>query len=372
MKQHNQVGAIAVKEMRHIWRDKRSMLILFVLPALIVAIFGFVLSFEIRDVGVAVLLADKGPEARELVAKLDASDEFRVVSFLDHPDRIPEVLRLGNVKLVMIIPAGFGSFREPDSTLRLIIDGSYTRVATAVESAAKRIANQYWREKILYGRGVEVAAEPEVHFLYNPELKREAMPIPGLMMIIFLLVSSVMFSISMIRERENGTARLLMLAPLQSYRLVVGKAFPYLGIAIFHILSVWLLSYYLFGVTVAGTPLLFFFMCLLFALNAMVFGLLIAAWVNRQLEALIICWLFLFIPNVFLSGFIFPLQSMPDALSRFASLLPGTAFMDAYRGIVFRGTGMDMNLFSFLLLALPVIPVAGLAMLGLETRYSKR
>jgi len=351
------MGSIALKESRHIWRDKRSMMILFALPALIITIFGFVLSFEIKNVGVAPLILGNRAEAQKLLARFDASDQFCVVSPISSPDQIAGVLSRERVKMVVVFPESFGSYRQPDSTIHLFIDASYTRVATALESAAKQIVRD---------------GSPNVHFLYNPDLKREAMPIPGLMMIIFLLVSSVMFSISIIRERENGTARLLVLAPLSNGRWVVAKALPYLGIAIFHIASVWLLSYLLFGVTIAGSGVLFFLLCLLFSINSMAFGLLIASWVNRQLEALIVCWLFLFIPNLFLSGFIFPLQSMPEILRELAALMPGTAFMEGYRGIVFRGTGLDVNLRAFVLLALPLFPAARLAFWGILSRYSQR
>lgn len=372
MRRSTQIGAIALKELLHIWRDKRSMLILFALPALIVSIFGFVLSFEIKEVGVAALIQGNRAEAQRLLARFDASDQFHVVGSVSSPDQIANLLSTERVKMVVVFPESFGSFRRPDSTLHLFIDASYTRVATALESAAKQIVQQYGYEEqpgFVAFSGKESAT---VHFLYNPELKREAMPIPGLMMIIFLLVSSVMFSISVIRERENGTARLLVLAPLNNARWVVAKAIPYLGIAIFHIGSVWLLSYLLFGVSIAGSSALFFALCLLFSVNAMAFGLLIASWVNRQLEALIICWLFLFIPNLFLSGFIFPLQSMPDLLRGVAAFMPGTAFMEGYRGIVFRGTGFEVNLRYFLLLALPLFPLARLAFWGISTRYAQR
>jgi len=408
------IGAIAAKEARHIRRDRRSMLILFALPAVIVGIFGFVLSFEIENNAVAVLNQDRGALSRKLLHKTEVSRTFRLVEELSATADIHQAFSREDIKMVIVIPPGFSRAltQEGRLDLHLWLDASEPKVAWTMERGMKNITGELLRDLLppyvpgnLPIRPLPVSTpladarqtehlptvalaqkalvqntltqnaltpEPVIHFLYNPTLKKEAMPIPGLIMVIFILVSSIMLSISINKEKEHGTARLLNLTPLGTSSMLLGKTIPYLFISVFHILTVWLLSRHLFGVTVAGSGVHYFVLCVLFALNAMTFGILISSLVTRQLEALIICWLFLFIPNIFLSGFIFPVLNMPAFMRGLAGLLPGTSFIEAYRGIVFRGTGLAENASCLSFLAAEGVVVLGMAILIMKLRHNPR
>ncbi len=365
---------VAIKEIRHIWRDKLSMLILFALPALIVGLFGFVLSFEIREIHVAVLNEDRDAPAATLIQKIHASESFQVVKQLSHSEEITAAFAENDIRMVIVIPKEFSASLKSKNTpaVHLFIDASDPMAAAVMETSMSHLTGDFLLRTHPAVPGGVHSISPVIHFLYNPSLKKEVMPIPGLILMIFILISSIMLSISINREEEQGTGQWLVLTPLRTGSLLLGKSIPYFFIAVVHIASVWMVSRYLFEVRVNGNPLLFFSLCLLFALNAMTFGLMISAWVSRQLEALVLCWLFLFIPNVFLSGFIFPVLTMPPFLQGIAGLMPGTSFMEAYRGIVFRGSGLYENSGSFMLLILQGCVVLWIAGKGFACKYSKR
>jgi ABC-2 type transport system permease protein len=370
MKRSMTILATAQKEIRHIMRDRLSMLVLFLLPGLIAGVFGFVLSFEIRELSVAVFSEKYDPITDQLFRKIDASPGFRVVKQLELETDILPAFAEQDIRMVVVAPAGYtdrlAAGRPP--ALHLFADATDPRLAVAAGNYLEQLAGDFLQESFPEGFLLTESQVPQIRYLYNPELRKEVMPVPGLMMIIFILVSSIMLSVSLVKEKEQGTVRLLALTSLSSGSLVLGKAIPYFGIAVFHILSVWTINRFLFGVQIAGNPLLFFLLCLLFASNAMAFGLLIASRVNHQLEVAILCWLFLFIPNVFLSGFIFPLRFMPPLMQIVAWLMPGTSFIEAYRGIVFRGSGLAGNARPFLLLLIQSLLVLRMAYPAFSSR----
>ena len=366
MKSSLGILAVARKEVRHIWRDKLSMLILFVLPGLIVGVFGFVLSFEIKELHVAVFSEKHEPLAEQLFQKIDASTNFQVVKRLTRSEEIIAAFAENDIRIVIVIPNGFDKQltlgNNPE--VHLFLDASNSKLSLAAGSLVRKLITSFvletWPEYALQ----QPNNQPVVQFLYNPELRKEVMPVPGLMMIIFILISAIMLSVSIVKEKEQGTVRLLTLAPISVHNMVLGKSLPYLIITIFHIFSVWMINYFFFDVQIAGNSMLFLTLNFLFAINSMAFGLLISSRVKRQIEVSIICWLFLFIPNVFLSGFIFPIITMPHFLQILAWVMPGTSFIEAYRGIVFKGTGLQENAVPFILLLVQIVLALWISMKG--------
>lgn len=368
------IGAVIQKEVRHIWRDKMSMVCLFLLPGVIVGIFGFVLSFDIRELPVAVLDKSNGQLSETLLRRIDLSEHFRVVRMLHNLDEVYASFAQDDIRAVLILPQDMEQVlhRGHPISLSLFTDHTDPNVSIAVESRLRELVDEWIKHEFPETAIRQSGGGAYLRFLYNEDARKEIMPIPGLIMIIFILVSSVMLSITINREKEQGTLRLLLLTPLSVNQLVIGKSIPYLLISFFHIASIWVISHVIFHISVAGSPLLFFILCFLSALDAMAFGLLLAAWLNKQLEVFVLCWLFFFIPNVFLSGFIFPVKTMPAILQGLAHCLPGTAFMDGYRGIVFRGTGLLENWTSFLFQLIQLAVMIGLALWGYSYKYIRK
>ena len=405
MRRVSTITTIAGKEAISIWRDKFSMLILLIMPAVIVVLFGYALRFDVNQIPFVVLDEDNTPLSQEVVEHIDISPGFRFRGYLHHSGEIHRSLTVEGQKLAIAIPEGFsGLALQNGPEIALFIDGMDPVMATAIEHNLKSIlldfsGRQQAKQTPRQARHLQElpvqpflgqtqqaglhASEPlqprptpgpesRVSFLFNPELKPEVVPIPGVVMIILILVSAIMLSLSINREKEQGTNRLLMLTPAGMSDIIAGKAIPYLVISLMHIFSVWLLSSWLFGIQVSGTNGMFFLLCMVFIFNSMALGLLIAAWVRTEQELLICCWFFLFIPNVFFSGFIFPVSTMSELIQPLAAFSPGASFIDAYRGIVFRATGFTDNGPDLANLVGQAVVAYGLARVGLKRNYLKK
>lgn len=355
----NAVFNIVKKEVITILRDKLSMLILLGLPAIIIIVLGHVLRFEIRDVGFVVMDNSQTSVSRHVIEEIDVSECFRFAGYINAPQNIEKSLIDNDARVALVFPDDFGrQIINGTATIELFIDASDMIYADAIE---------YTLNGILSG-----ASFNNILYRYNPILKKEVVPVPGLIMIVFIIVASIMLSMSVNRERERGTSRLLVLAPVSINGIIAGKAIPYIVISLFHSFSVMIVSRWFFDIKVEGEIWLFLTACTIFILNSMAFGLLIAAWVRSEVELLIGCWLFLFIPNVFFSGFIFPLQTMSQFIRPAASLLPGTLFIELYKGIVYRASGFLDNRSGLILLTVQSLIVYSLAIKGFKNSFYRK
>jgi ABC-2 type transport system permease protein len=368
----NRIVTIARKEAVSIGRDGFSLLILLVMPAIIIVMFGYALRFELNLIPFAAIDSDQSSLSRELISRIDISHNFRFAGYLNHNGEISRALSTGKKKMVVAIPEGFSKPGPDGGVPELFIDAEDPVLATAIEYTAGQIITDFLKE--VQSSRLPAAKENKhvAAFLYNHDLKSVTVPIPGLVMIILILISSIMLSLSINREREQGSSRLLMLTPATMNNIIVGKSIPYLCISLLHIASIWWLSSSLFGLHVAGSKPLFFTLCLVFIFNSMAYGLLLAAWVRTEQALLISCWIFLFIPNVFFSGFIFPTSTMAAFIEPVAKLFPGTSFIDAYRGIVFRASGMAENSWLLGNLMLQAIIAYAIAWLGFQRNYTSQ
>ena len=211
---------------------------------------------------------------------------------------------------------------------------------------------------------------PPVRYIYNPSLKKEYMPIPGLVLMIFILVSSIVLGTSVNKEKSQGSYRMLRMTRMASWELIAGKSLPYFLISLFHVAVVYLVCLY-FGIVIQGSLLLFFGLCILYSVCCMSLGLLIASWFDRPLDVLILCWIVLFIPNVFLSGFVFPISGMDGPIQAVVTYLPGTAFISAFRNIAYKGTGIAENLSWILILFAELILAIALSLVGFKRRIPR-
>ena len=332
------VFKIATKEIVSVYRDKLSFSILLVLPIVIVGILGNVLRFELLDLDFAVLDRSNSVYSRSLIDELDKSKQFSFAGELVSENEILPAFVKGNMKFVIVVPDNLHRGGE----IVVFLDGSDLVLSEAVSQTLFAII----------GGGYNVG----VRFKYNPELKSEWVPLPGLIMIALIIVSSIMLAMSVNRERERGTARMLLLTPASMGEILVGKALPYLLVSLLHGLTVFGVSLFMFGIGMNFGPAIgFFLLTFLFSLNSMVLGLFIASVVKSELELLIGCWLFVFIPNVFFSGFIYPLQSMSSFIIPVARYMPGTLFIEAYKGLMFRETSVGDSSFYLVVLLLQAL-----------------
>jgi len=329
------------------------------MPAVILLLFGYALSFEVNHYDIQVCCPHHSVTAERLFARLDANPKIRVSGRLEDPGRIAEAFAHGNTRAVVLY--------QPDG-IDLFLDGTSGLLSSNVELALSSVLADFMADEY---RGADTGqSEPSVRFLYNPSLKKEYMPVPGLVLMIFILVSSIVLGTSVNKEKVQGTFRLLRMTRMSSGELILGKSLPYFLISLFHVAVVYLACLY-FGIAIKGNLALFFGLCIIYSLCCMSLGLLISSWFDRPLDVLILCWIVLFIPNVFLSGFIFPVSSMEGAFRTFVDTLPGTAFISAFRNVAYKGTGVSENLPYILTLVLEFLLASGLSLLGFKRKIPR-
>lgn len=334
-----------VKEWRHILRERRTLAMLFALPVALVMLFGYVISMDIDHTPVAVLDSSHGdPLARRLVQKLAAADQFRIVDAVRNEREIDAAFKKGIVKMVVVIPAEFGSDagKYQGSTVQLVTDASDLNVATTIIGYASGIvadlnAELNVSQGILSAGDAALPVRTNVRMMYNPELKSAYMFVPGVIALIVMIVSAMMTSVTLAREKETGTLRLLTVSPLKARTIVLGKVVPYFVLAAINTGVIMLLGTLMFGMPCYGSVWGVVLLCALFILAAVGLGILISSLVGTQQSALTSSLLGLFLPTMLLSGFIFPLANMPVALQWICKVVPATWFIEGVKGLMLKG-----------------------------------
>ena len=345
----NGLLSVVRKEFRHIFRDRVSLLLLFLMPAVILLLFGYALSFDVREVQVQVFNPLHDAAAEQYFARIEAHPKLRVSGRLERIQDLDAAFWKGHNRAV--IAAG-------EDGVDIFLDGTISLISIFTENLLRNI----WQDQ------TDAAGDPiHIRYRYNPTQKREYMPVPGLVLMIFILISSIILGTSINKEKVRGTFRLLRLSSLSDGQIILGKSIPYFLISLLHVGAVMGACAW-FGIRVCGNYGLFAGLCLLYCLCCLSFGLLIASWLDRPLDVLILCWVVLFIPNVFLSGFIYPVSAMEGGVRMVAELLPGTAFISAFRNIAYKGTGLAENLPMFVTLLTEFALAAGGSFVGFRIR----
>lgn len=370
--------SFVIKECRHILRDPQALVMLFMIPLALVMLFGYVISTDINNTPVAVLDQSFGdPVARRLVHKFQASQQFQVVEYLYNDSDIDAAFKKGVIKMVIVIPPDFGAqTRTHTGThVQLVTDASDLNIATTIMGYASAIVKDLNAE-LNVSKGIisqqEIAVvRTNVRMMYNPELRSAYMFVPGVIALIVMIVAAMMTSVTLAREKESGTLRLLRVSPLKSRTIIIGKVLPYFVLTAINTTIIMLLGMLMFGMPCESSLWSVALLCGLFILSAIGLGILISALVKNQQSALIGSLLGLFLPTVLLSGFIFPLANMPDALQWVCKVVPATWFIEGLKGMMLKGQSVSD-------LWLPLSVLAGMAVvfislaLGLFSRRDSR
>lgn len=330
------------KEFWHILRDKRALLILFVMPIVLVVLFGYAISNDIKDAKIAILDNAHDELSTRLTNKLISSGYFIQVETLHANTQLNDVFRTGKVKMAIVYPNHFSKtfYNEGKVTVQLIADASDMNMATVLINYATTIINDF-QSGIIEGPEKKMLFETSVKMLYNPEQKGVFMFVPGVLALILMIVSAMMTAVSLAREKETGTMRVITVSPLSPLTIIVGKVIPYFVISIANTLVVLLLSVFLFGMPLHGSVFLLTLVCLLFLLTSTSLGIMISAYTDTQQTALIVSIILLFLPTVLLSGFIYPIENMPLILQIIAQISPAKWFIEAIKSVMLKGTGLS-------------------------------
>lgn len=334
--------AFILKETRHILRDMRTLSITILMPIVLVILFGYVITNEIKHVQMAVYVPRSDTQTRLITNRFISSGYFDEVMILESDKEIKKSLQQG-LKLALVFPDRFEQRLRSgeDIKLQLVLDASDMNTSQAIIGYAETILNQYKEEFAL--KNGQIQTQPfdlQIQMLYNPSLKSVYMFLPGVLALIMLIVSAMMTAISIAREKELNTLRLLLVSPLQPVVIIVGKVIPYMVLSVINTLIIIGLSRLIFQIPIEGNLFLLAFLCILFICTALAFGILIGLNAPNQQVAIMVSILSLFLPTLMLSGFVFPIENMPVFLQYLSNIFPAKWFIIALRSILIRGTGL--------------------------------
>lgn len=361
-------GAFVKKEFYHILRDKRTMLIVLVMPVVLIILFGFALSTEVRNVNIAILSPSSDPTVRQIAERLDASEYFTVTQWLDRPEEIDEVMKSGEVQLVVAFGQNFsGGMLSPDgSQMQLIVDASDANMAQSYTSYASGIIAAFGNE--MASGGTESGILTQVQFLYNPQMKSAYNFVPGIMGLIMILICTMMTSISIVREKETGTMEVLLVSPVRPIYIVVSKMVPYFVLSCINLATILLLSVFVLGVPVAGSLAALWLVSLIYIIANLSLGLLISTMAQQQVIALMFSGLLLMMPTMLLSGMVFPIESMPWPLRGISCILPARWYITAVRKLMIQGLPMIYAWKEIVILASMAVVLIGASLKKLNNR----
>jgi len=330
------------KEFYHIFRDRRSLFILFGMPIAQILLFGFAITNEINNVDIAILDHSKDATTKEIINKIAASKYFSVKQVIDHESDIALVFQKGHVKAVLNFEKDFSKnfIKDHKARVQIITDATDPNTANTISNYVNAILQQYQKEQ---NKNIVVQYQivPQTRMVYNPELKSVFMFVPGVMTIILMLVSAMMTSISITKEKELGTMEILLVSPLKPFQVIIGKVFPYIFLSIINAIVIVALSIFIFKMPVQGSMLLLALESVLFIISALALGILISTISATQQTAMMISLMGLMLPVILLSGFIFPISSMPLPLQIISNIIPAKWFIIIIKGIMLKGVGIE-------------------------------
>ena len=329
------------KEFLHIFRDFRTLIILFGIPTAQILIFGFVVSTDIKDAPVAFLDFSKDEITNKISDKMCSSGFFRRVDNLQSYDEIDKVFKKGKVKAVIVFGQNFGRdlISEGKSTLSIIADGSEPNTATLITNYITAIVTDFNRDLAAMPGNPDILVQPEVRMFYNPELKGHFMFVPGVITLILILICALMTSVTITREKEFGTMEVLLVSPLKPVQIILGKVMPYFLLSFINVILILLLSWFVFGLPVKGSLALLLAESMLYIFMSLSLGILISTVSSTMLQAIFISMIGMLLPTILLSGFIFPIENMPKIYDYVSSVLPPRYFIVIIKNIMIKGTG---------------------------------
>lgn len=359
-----------IKEFYHIFRDVRTMIILFGMPVVQILLFGFALTNEIKDARIAILDPSKDEMTREITNKIIASGYFILDQNLDNYDEIETKFRQGKIKEVVIFENDFEDHlrKEGQAGVQIIGDASDPNTASLLANYTIGILNSYQMELVKNSALKPVSIIPETKMLFNDELKGVYMFVPGIITILLMLVCAMMTSISIAREKELGTMEVLLVSPMKPIQIILGKVTPYVLLSFINALTILVLSYYVFKVPIRGSLVLLLLESILFIFMALSMGILISTVAKDQQVALMMSLAGLMLPTILLSGFIFPIENMPIVLQIISNIMPSKWFIIIVKTIMLKGTGIAYIWKETLIIVMMILVFIGMSVKNFKVR----
>ncbi|MDX2003193.1 MAG: ABC transporter permease [Chitinophagales bacterium] len=332
--------AFVKKEFYHVFRDRKTLLLLFGLPIAQILLFGFALTNEIKNSKIVVCDYAKDDASRAIISRLEASRSFDIERSLMGHEQIEKAFKEGKVKLAIVFPEGFGSnlAHTNHAQVQIIADASDPNTGTTLSNYANAVIMEYQQE-LLQQVTLPMQINVETRMIYNPELKGTTNFVPGVMALVLLLICVLMTSVSIVREKELGTMEILLVSPFNPLLVVISKAVPYFVLSLFNLTVILLLSVFLLKMPVAGSIFLLFFESSLLILTALSLGLLISNSTDSQQTAMLISLMGMLLPTMIFTGFMFPLENMPKPLQVISNIVPSRWYYVIIKAVMIKGLG---------------------------------
>ena len=343
-----QFKSFIIKEARHILRDKRTMLIHFGMPVVMMLLFGFAISTDVRNVRTAVVLSYVDHQTHKMVERLGANEYFDILYKVDNSAAAEQLIRHQKADVAIV----FGR----NKAIQVMTDG-------ADPNMAQMYAN--YATMILQSSDTSVMTQK---LLFNPQMRSCYNFVPGIMGMLLLLVCAMMTSISIVKEKERGTMEVLLVSPIRPLMIIIAKAVPYLVLAFVLLCTILSISKYVLLVPISGSLFWIFLVSCIYIIVALSLGLLISTVAKTQLVALLTSAMMLLMPTILLSGMMFPVESMPDILQYIAAIMPPRYYISAMRKLMIMGVGIDKITHELMVLSLMAVVLLSAALLKFRSR----
>lgn len=365
---------IVRKEFRQIRRDKRVLGLLLFIPGLMLVMFGYALTFDVKHTSMAVFDQDRSRQSREFAERFFVTEQFVRVATVERESDINRLLDSEAACIVLVIRRDFARDLARGNTVsvQVVVDGANANAAATVLGYANTIIQQY-SSAILAGtflraggRTLSMPIDYQPRVWYNPELESAKFLIPGLIAFILMVTAVISTALAVVRERELGTMEQIMVSPVRPVELILGKTIPYTIISLVATLAILVLGYLLFGVVLKGSAFLLFIVTVLFLVGGLGVGLLISTLVETQQLAFMIAVIVSMLPTFILSGFVFPIQNMPVPIQVITYIIPARYFLVALRAIILKGAGISAFWDQFLFLVGYAVILLGVSSMRLR------
>ncbi|HOA08953.1 MAG: ABC transporter permease [Bacteroidota bacterium] len=365
---YSQFFAFVKKEFYHIFRDKRTMLILLVMPIVQIILFGFAITTEVKNTPFAVFDMVKNEETRQIIERLAASEHFSFAKYLISNAEIDKVSQKGEAKLAVV----FKKSGNSQLSIQLIADATDPNQANTFANYASAIINQWEMENLQPTANLNIIKIiPQIKMLYNPQMKGAYNFVPGVMGLVLILICAMMTSISIVREKEIGTMEILLVSPVKPIFILLAKITPYFVLSVINLTTILLLSVFVIGVPIAGSLFMLIALSLLFIFVGLSLGLLVSNMVKTQVAAILISVVVMMMPTMLLSGMIFPIDSMPKILQWISVIPPNRWYAEGVIKIMIQGVEPQYVVKEFAILGFMAVVLITVSLKKFNIRIAK-
>lgn len=356
------------KELKHIFRDRRTMMILFGMPLVQMLLFGFAITTDVRNVRTVAVTSSMDKLTQQVIERLDASEYFDIVAQASTAGEAEMLIRNTRADMAVVFSPRFADYRyRGDARIQLIVDGTDPNMATLQTTYASQIV----RDGMMAGMPSSANLNPpsvSTKLLYNPQMKSAYNFVPGIMGLLLLIICTMMTSVSIVREKERGTMEVLLVSPVRPLMMMVAKAVPYFLLSFLILTCILLIGRFILGVPIMGNVSLIYAVSLLYILLALSLGLLISVIAQTQVVALLASGMVMLIPTLMLSGMIYAIESMPEILQWVSCIVPARWYISAIRKLMIMGVGLEQVVHEVLILTGMTVFFLSVALLKFKKR----